>query len=113
MVIRTIASLLQDKHFKETKFLYAMLFSDDVSFLSKKEPGYGADPAVYAVISESTGRSCSAVKSIGQHIRWMMTTQPGSMHVTGVFKDIPKTRTSIHISFLFRSITAERCAILV
>jgi putative ABC transport system permease protein len=90
----------QDKHFKETKFLYA-----DASFLTmfsfafeEGNPATALIQPYTAVISESTSRKLFGNQNpIGQHIR--MDDDDRNMvvsTVTGVFKDIPENS---HIKF--------------
>ena len=90
----------QDKHFKETRFLYA-----DASFLTmfsfpfeEGNPATALTRPYTAVISESTARKLFGSQNpIGQHIR--MDDDDRNLvvcTVTGVFKDIPENS---HIKF--------------
>ena len=101
----------QDKHFKETKFLYA-----DASFLTMFSfPFEQGDPATAlsepytAVISESTARKLFGSQNpIGQHIR--MDDDDRNLKVctvTGIFKDIPEN-SHVQFNILFSYSTLDQ-----
>ncbi|HZK65828.1 MAG TPA: ABC transporter permease, partial [Puia sp.] len=91
---------VRDKHFRETKFLYA-----DASFLTMFSfPFKEGDPATAlirpytAVISESTGRKLFGNQSpLGQYLQMDDDDRNSELcKITGVFKDIPENS---HLKF--------------